>query len=401
MADDGHRNEKQKVLIAGGGIAGLEAALALKDLARGQVEVDVHDPRREFVFKPFAVGEPYGASRAFRYDMHGLGDRIGASFHAGGIVSVDPEQRQVVTRDDEVLPYDFLIVASGARMLWAVPGAVTFWGVADEGQVGDVITDLRAGALRHVVFTMPSGHSWALPLYELALLAVTALEKCGHAETRVTVVTPEDAPLEVFGRNVSEQMGAMLAERGIELIAGAHPMRFEHGRLRIAPGEMIDADAVIALPRLEGKRIGGIPHDENGFIGVDEHCGVIGLDRVYAIGDVTAFPVKQGGLATQQADTVAEAIAAAAGAEVHPKPFDPILRGILWTGHKPRYLYGRPTGEHGEISSFSDRPRGPLRSGKVTARYLTPLVDAIEAEVDPPDSIGGMSAEAIRTPSAH
>jgi sulfide:quinone oxidoreductase len=143
----------------------------------------------------------------------------------------------------------------------------------------------------------------------------------------------------------------------------------------------VEADAVIGLPRFEGRRIAGVPHDPNGFVGVDEHCRVIGLERVYAAGDMTAFPVKQGGIASQQADSAAEAIAAAAGAGLVPRPFDPILRGVLWTGHGPRYLYGRPTGGHGETSAFGERPEGPLRSGKVTARYFTPLVDSLTAEV--------------------
>ena len=114
---------------------------------------------------------------------------------------------------------------------------------------------------------------------------------------------------------------------------------------------------MISLPRLEGRPIDGIPHDEDGFIGVDEHGGVIGLERVYAVGDVTTFPVKQGALATQQADTVAETIAAAAGAGIEPEPFDPVLRGVLFTGDQPRYLYGRPTGGQAKRASASGRSR--------------------------------------------
>jgi sulfide:quinone oxidoreductase len=400
MADDEHDGGKrQRVLVVGGGVAGIEAALALNDLAGELLDVDIYDPRHEFVFKPFAVGEPYGASRAFRRGLVDLSERSGATFHPCGIVSVDPEGRTAVTRDGERLSYDFLILATGVRMLWAVPGATTFWGAADEGQVGDVIAELRAGALDRLVFTMPGGHSWALPLYELALLAMTELEKAGAGRTRITVLTPEDAPLEVFGRTVAERMGELLEERGVELISGTHPVKFEHGMLQVAPGDAIPADTVISLPRLEGRRVGGVPHDGDGFVPVDESCRVSGLDRVYAAGDVTAFPVKQGGIATQQADSVAEAIAAAAGADVEPRAFDPVLRGILWTGERPRYLYGRPTGGHGEAAGFSDRPQGPLRSGKVTARYFTPLVDAIAAEVGQAAN-GGGPATAARASSA-
>jgi sulfide:quinone oxidoreductase len=332
------------VLIAGGGIAGVEAALALRDLAADWVEVGLRDPRHELVFRPFAIGEPYGAARIFRCDLGQVAERCDASFQADGIVSVDVERRLAVTRGGERLPYDHLVVASGARMLWAVPGAATFWGVADEGQVGDVIADLRAGALRRLVLTMPAGCNWALPLYELALLSVTALDKAGVARTRITVVTPEDAPLRLFGRRASEQIGRRLEERGIEVLVGARPVRFEAGHLSIDSGEEIEADAVISLPRLEGRRIAGIPHDADGFIRVDGLGRAIGLEHVYAAGDITTFPVKQDGIATQQADLVAEAIVAEIGAGPDPRPFDPVLNGALWER--------RPTGRC--LSPFLD-----------------------------------------------
>jgi sulfide:quinone oxidoreductase len=392
MAENGDRGAKQKVLIAGGGIAGVEAALALHDLAGDRIEVGLHDPRREFVFKPFAVGEPYGAARIFHCDLRQLAERCGASFYPDGIAAVDAGRRVAVTRDGNRLSYDHFVAASGVRMLWAVPGAVTFWGVADEGRVGAVIAALRGGSLRRLVLTMPGGSSWALPLYELALLGAAELAKAGATRTRITVVTPEDAPLEIFGIRASKQMMGLLEQRGVEIVVGAHPVRFDGGRLRIAPGEEVEADAVISLPRLKGRRIGGIPHDADGFTGVDEHGKAIGLERAFAAGDITTFPIKQGGVATQQADCVAEAIAAEAGAGIEPQPFDPILRGVLWTGAEPRYLYGRPTGGHGETSSLSERPQWPLRNGKVAGRYITPFLRTLADESASTARVGPPSA---------
>jgi sulfide:quinone oxidoreductase len=382
MAGQGQADDTRRVLVVGGGIAGVEATLALRDLAGDRLAVTLCDPRREFVFRPFAVGEPYGMSRVFRYDLPRLAERAGAEFRGDGIVAVEPERRAAITRDGERLPYDYLVLTGGVRMLWAVPGAVTFWGVADEGQVGEVVARLRAGTLRRLVFTMPGGRSWALPLYELALLAATQLDASGEGATALTVVTPEDAPLELFGRRAAEQMSELLAERGIELVTGTHPVRFDHGRLHVAPGEEIGADATISLPRLEGRRVTGVPHDSDGFVGVDEHCRVLGLERVFAAGDVTSFPVKQGGIATQQADAVAEAIAADAGAPVEPRPFDPVLRGVLWTGREPRYLYGRPTGGHGEESRLSSEPHGESGADKIAGRYLAPFVGALVEETE-------------------
>jgi sulfide:quinone oxidoreductase len=364
-----------KLVIAGGGVAALEATLAVRDLAADRVEVEVWSPRRDFAYRPFAVGEPFGAANILRYDLGGLAEACGASFRLGGVVTVDAEARLATARDGESIPYDYLLLAPGARMLWAVPGAATFWGVADEGGVGGIVRRLRAGRLRDVVFTMPGGNSWALPLYELALLARSVLARSGIEDARLTVVTPEDAPLRLFGRVVAERMTSLLAERGIELVVAAHPVGFDGNRLEISPGEPIETEAVVSLPRLEGRRIEGVPHDGEGFVSVDDHCQAIGLERVYAVGDVTTFPVKQGGIATQQADAAAAAIAAAAGCEVEPAPFDPELRGVLWTGAEPLYLYGRPTGGHGEVAQLDDRPPWHERDGKIIGRYLTHLLD--------------------------
>jgi sulfide:quinone oxidoreductase len=372
----------QKVVIAGGGVAALEAALAMRKLARGRVVVELWAPRREFVYRPFAVGEPYGAGSILRYDLEGLAGSCGASFQLGGIVSVDPGAGCVSVRDGERVPYDQLVLAPGARMLWAVPGAVTFWGVADEGGVGGVVRRLRAGSLRSLAFTMPGGSSWALPLYELALLASAVLARSGIEDARLTVATPEDAPLELFGRTVAEKMARLLEERGIVLVTGAHPVGFDRGRLEIAPGEPIETEAVVSLPRLEGRRIDGVPHDDDGFIPVDEHSQVVGMEHVFAAGDVTSFPIKQGGIATQQADAAAEAIAAAVGCDLEPSPFDPVLRAILWTGNEPRYLYGRPTGGHGEVSTLDETPPWHERDGKIVGRYLTPFLDGFPDEND-------------------
>ena len=379
MTGSGRSGERQKVLVAGAGVAGLEAALALRDLAGDRIDVALHDPSKEFAYRPFGIGEPYGTTRAFRYDLRRLSELCGASLRASAIAAVEPERRIAITRDGERVLYDHLIVATGTRMLWAVPGAATYWGVAEEGQVGDLIAELRSGRLDRLVLTMPAGHSWILPLYELALLAANVLDKTANGRTRITVVTPEPAPLEIFGPRAAEQTSALLAERRIDVIAGARPVYFAAGRLRIESGADVEADAVITLPRLEGRRIAGIPHDKDGFVAVDEHGGAIGLERIYAAGDISSLSFKQGAFATQQADAVAEAIAAAVGAGIKPRAASPRMRAVLWTGQGPRYL-SNGNGEADERASKpSQRHLELLHNGRLTARYLSPLVDSLLA----------------------
>lgn len=365
-----------RVLIAGGGVAALEAAIALHEMAGERVEVTMCSPREDFIYRPFAVAEPYGASRVMRYDLAELAQRCGAGYHRASIISIDGEAQGARTHDGEEIAYDHLIVACGSRLLASVSGAVIFWGVPDDSRVQDVIRNLREGKLRRVAFTMPGGATWALPMYELALLTERELSKQGVKNASLVIVTPEDAPLHLFGRAVSERMGELLAERGIEVITSAVPIRFDEdeGCLSVSPRAAIQAEAVLSLPRMEGRRIDGVPHDLGGFIPVDDHARVRGMQHAYAVGDVTTFPVKQGGIATQQADVAAESIAADLGCDVEAKPFDPVLRGVLWTGAKPLYLSGYLLGGHGETSSASNE--APWEGGeenKLVARYLTPF----------------------------
>jgi len=364
-----------KVLIVGGGVGALEAALALRDLAGEKARVEICAGRGEFVYRPFAVGEPYGASRVLRYDLAELAERCGAELRLDNVASVDPTLRCATTHDGVEIAYDHLVVACGSRLLSSIPGAVTFWGVPDEGEMLEVVRRLREGRLRRLIFTMPGGNGWALPAYELALLTAGELSRRGIAGTRVTIVTPEAGPLLIFGRRASEQVAELLADHGVEVLTGTHPVKYENGTLAIVPGEPIEADAVVSLPRLEGRRIDGLPYDASGFLPVDDHARIAGLSHAFAVGDVTNFPVKQGGIATQQADVAAEDIAAALGCEVEAKPLDPILRGILWTGAKPRYLFGWLGGGHGETSVASERPPWPIDNpSKLIGRYLTPFL---------------------------
>lgn len=367
-------------MIVGGGVGALEAALAIHDLAGDKAQVEICAGRGDFVYRPFAVGEPYGASRVLRYNLERLVERFGAEFRLENVGWIDTALRCAHTHDGSEIPYDYLIVACGSRLLWSVPGATTFWGVADEGEIQEVVSRLREGRLRRLIFTLPGGHGWALPAYELALLAATELKRSGVTGTQLTIVTPEDSPLQVFGRRASEQVAELLAENEIEAIVGTHPVKYENGALSIVPGADLEADAVVSLPRLEGRRIEGLPYDPASFIPVDDHARIVGVANAFAVGDVTNFPVKQGGIATQQADVAAEAIAAELGCDVEAKPLDPVLRGVLWTGAKPRYLFGWLGGGHGETSVASERPPWPVDNpSKLIGRFLTPFLTEISS----------------------
>ena len=164
----------------------------------------------------------------------------------------------------------------------------------------------------------------------------------------------------MFGEQASESLRQDLDEAGVTV----------HTRAR--PDDDLSGRRVIALPRAAARPLAGLPRDEHGFVPVDAHGCVPGLDGVWAAGDCTAHPIKQGGLAAQQADAAAESIAARAGAELEPQPFRPVLRGVLLTGRGRRWI-------RRELETAGDRGESQRRAlwwppTKVAGAYLSPYL---------------------------
>ncbi len=358
------------VLIAGGGVAALEATLALRALAERRVAITLVAPESDFVYRPLAVAEPFRVGEVERFPLRPLVEAAGAELRQGRVAAVDPDRRLVVTAEQEELPYEVLLLALGAVPREALPGALTFRGPEDGPALAALLERAVDGELRSFVFALPAGVSWPLPLYELALLTGSYLTDRGTMGIELTLVTPEEAPLGLFGTRASEAIGELLEARGIGLQLRATPVSFEEGLLRLAPEGQIKTAAVVALPRLEGPRLAGIPCDPNGFVPTDEHGRVGSEVDVYAAGDLTQFPLKQGGIATQQADAAAASIAAQMGADVEPAPFKPVLRGLLLTGMVPRYLRA----EVGTADSVADTEALWWPPAKIVGRYLAPFL---------------------------
>jgi sulfide:quinone oxidoreductase len=359
-----------RVVIAGGGVAALEATLALRDLAENRVSIELIAPDQDFVYRPLAVAEPFRVGDTRRFPLARLVEDAGGSLRRDRIAAVDLGGHVVELLDDGRVDYDALLVTLGARPHGAVPGALTFAGPQSSEAVRAVLDEILAGEVHRIVFALPSGVTWSLPLYELALLTANFAVDHMAGGVNVVVVTPEDRPLALFGDEASDAVIELLEEAGVELHLETTPVEFADGELRIAPGGSIEAERAVALPRLEGPRLQGLPCDREGFISIDSRCRVGSEVDVFAAGDATQYPLKQGGIAAQQADTAAEHIAALAGAPVEPEPFMPVFRGLLLTGMAPRYLRGEPGGRASEVDTE------PLwwPSAKISGRYLAPFL---------------------------
>ncbi len=373
------RTPSPHIVIAGGGVAAVEAVAALRALMGALPRITVVAPEAALTPRPASVAAPFGFGlpNALPYDAIRRHARF--DLHPGTLAHVEADDHTVVDRLGESLRYDKLLIAVGAIARPALEGAISFGGPADVAAVERAVeTSAR------IAFVIPSASAWTLPAYELAIMAATEL-RGRSAETEVTIVTPEPAPLWVFGEQASEAIAELLSERGIAIRVGVKAAAVRPGELELADGSVVAADSVIALPRLFGPAIPGLPHAAYGFIATDAHGRVAGVPDVFAAGDATSFPLKQGGLATQQADAAAEAIAAELGAAVTPTPFRPVMRGLLLTGGAPIYLRSALTLKGQPDASSARRfTRSPTSTashhalwwppGKIAGRYLAPLL---------------------------
>jgi sulfide:quinone oxidoreductase len=367
---------KTRVLIVGGGVAGLETLLALRALAGDRVDITILAPELKFINQSMCVEQPFEPQRVRGIKLEQVANEFHARWHRDAVRRVDLERKQAITKSGDLLPYDKIVLATGARSEHDYSDTLTYRDGRDGSTYRLLLHRLHEGRVKRVAFVKPAGTSWPLPLYDLALL--TAADCAAHdvPDVELTLVTPEEAPLAAFGKHASDAVGRLFAERGIKLCTSSYAVAEPPRWLHISPGDaQIRVDRVVTEPRLVGRRIPGIPFDHDTFIPTDAHGRVRGLDDVFAAGNATNFPVKQGGLAAQQADAVAEAIAASVGIDIDPQPFHPVLRGVLLTGGPPRYLRADISGGGGDDSVISTDPLW-WPPDRLAGRYLAPYLSS-------------------------
>lgn len=362
----------------------MEAALALADLAGDLTDITLVAPGPEFLYKPLTVEEPFTMQPAERRELAPALAAIGVAFLEDAVASIDADRGTATLDKGAALPFDYLIVCVGGRTRDAFEGVETFWSNRGDLPVDEMIGRAHSSEAGTLTLLVPPSTSWSLPLYELALQLRSRTEGLGMADTVLRLLTPEAAPLAICGTRASQALAELLSARRISVETDRYVVQDPDGSLRPTPsGAPVDPALAIALPVITGPWIDGLPSDPDGFIPIDGACRVRGLDRVYAAGDGTTFPVKQGGLATQQADVAAEQIAALAGADVEPRPFDPVLRGQLVTGLESLNLKHELAGGHGEGKASLDYLWWPPQ--KVAGRYLSAWLGHTDpTDLEPP-----------------
>ncbi len=364
-------------MIVGGGVAALETALALHELAPERLATTVIAPATEFVYRPLAVREPFAYPPANRYPLVPIVHDAGAELLADSLEWIEPAKQLLHTTSGAAIEYDALMLALGAQARPRYEHALTIDDRRLDETMHGLIQDIEGGYVKSIAFVAPARLPWQLPLYELALMTAARAYDMG-IELAATIITPEATPLAIFGATASDAVGERLRQAGIATINSAYAEVPRAGEVVVNPGDRrLLCDRVVALPELYGPPVRGIPLGEHGFIRVDPYGQVPGVGPIYAAGDAVDFAVKHGGLASQQADAAAQSIAALAGAPLTPEPFQPVIRGMLLTGEKPLYITAHLTGGHGFSSELTDAPTWSPPS-KIAAKYLAPYLDGLD-----------------------
>jgi sulfide:quinone oxidoreductase len=363
---DGKAATPPRVLVVGGGVGALEAVLALRANAGMRVEIELIAPDPELRYPPLDVVEPFGLVPP-RLEL------------ARALAPLSVRHRLDAVEDVDAA----LVVAVGARPQRPLPGALVYGDPRSRVDFARMLAAAESGHAERLVFAIPDGMRWSLPLYELAVMTARRLAaaRFGRAggpgfrvriAPRITIVTPEHAPLELFGGRASGRVLEYLEQFGIAFLPASRIVRVGRGEAVVEPGPRgLRADRVVTLPLLRGPAFPGLPRDRDGFLPIDAHGAVRGVPDVYAAGDATDYPIKQGGLATQQADAAAAAIAARAGAPLTPAPFRPVLRGMLVTSERPHYLESDVMGHGGAHAADMPLWWPPT---KVAGRHLAPFL---------------------------
>jgi sulfide:quinone oxidoreductase len=329
---------KFTVLIAGGGVAALEAILALTALEQDSIEIELVTPNSSFSLAALSVAQPFGGGEPRQVDLSEFCAARDVELRLDSLAEVWGEQRRILTGSCEEIPYDALLLAFGARRVGSIPGARPFRGGLDVQWLSRLLGRIESGSTSRVIFALPEGVRWSLPLFELALSTSRWSRERRGEEASLRIVAADLDPLRIFGWQPARRINELLDDAGIELITGTVAERFEDGVLHCEDGHAYPADAVITLPDVFVPDVPGLPQGRGGFIGCDSEMRVDGLESVWIAGDASCFPIMLGGIAAQQAETAAAGIATAAGLEVEPQPFRPMIRSALLTGAEPEFL---------------------------------------------------------------
>jgi sulfide:quinone oxidoreductase len=272
-----------RIVILGGGTAGTLTANRLRRALGDQADISVVDRHNNHIYQPGLLFVPFGLVRPDRIVRPRARQlRLGIGYHQSAVEHVDIDRHLVHLEAGTVLPYDVLVVATGAALL---PGeteglteamargrALSFYEPAGAAALRDALARFGGGRIAVNVVDMPIKCPVA-PL-EFAFLADWYFRRRGIRDrVELTFVTPLDG---AFTKAIaSRELGGMLDRKGVRLVTEFNTGEVDGagGRLVSFDGREVGFDLAVAVPVHGGQayvsRSPGLG-DALGFVPCDE-----------------------------------------------------------------------------------------------------------------------------------
>ena len=321
MAPQTHTKGIPKVVVLGGGFAGLESAYYLKWRLKNKVDITIVSDRPNFLFKPNTIYIPFGMEpEKLMFPLDKTAAKAGVKFKLARAEEIDPTSKIVRTSEGDI-SYDFLVVATGAKMRpEEIPGmqenAQTIFTPAEmlklRAAYNALLENAKAGQQQTVRFLVPPNNKCSGPLYEMVFMLDTWLRR-NKVRDRVAInyATFEKGYIQAFGPRLNVHVEEEFAKRGIHGDKEHVIASIAADHARFTNGAELPHDLLVSFPPYAAATpFAGLPMDDRGFIATEMASRqVVGFPDIYAAGDTGDFPVKQAFLAFLQGDAVAESLA--------------------------------------------------------------------------------------------
>ena len=332
---------RPRVVVVGGGFAGLETAFGLRAMAGEGLEVTLVTDQPNFLFKPNSIYIPFGLDPGrLETPLAKPMGRRDIELVIARADEIDPDAR-LLHAGGRSIPYDRLVVATGSGMrAEEVPGladnAISTWTPTDMLQLRRAFHRLaecgRSGERRRVLFLVPPNNKCAGPLYEIVLMLETWLRRRGaRAPIEIAWATCEDTYIQAFGPRLHEVVAGEFERRGIAGHHGWTVDRVGSDAVSFVGGDQLGYDELVAFPPyVAATAFAGLEADDRGFLTTESGSRRLARHpEIFAVGDAGDFPVKQAFLAFLQADAAASHVAADLAQGAEAQDFDAVSMCVM------------------------------------------------------------------------
>lgn len=316
----------QRIVILGGGVGGTLSANLIarklkKELASGQVELNLVDAKGVHIYQPGFMYLAMGGERAKNLERpeKALLDK-GINLVIGEVVRIDEATSAVELADGSRLHYDQLVIATGARIapeeiehfdteahhFYTAKAALRLREALDRFQGGSIVVAIAGMPYKCPPAPLEVSFLMEAELRARGLREVTTLHYCSPIGRAFSIET------------VNEMATAVLEDKGIELHTFVNVEAIDAANKKVLSleGEEFSYDLLILVPPHHGQQFlidSGFAPAPGGWLPTDRTTlQVGGRPNVYALGDATDLPLsKAGSTAHFEAPVVAERVAAA------------------------------------------------------------------------------------------